>query len=108
MKPVVLYLAFAASAECLGAQRWCSSSGAEPPLYDACALSLDGDALVRGANRERIAISESFRPLPLKHFVSGDSAVKYALLYERDGSRSGNLRFVAGAALMVGSIMNLV
>jgi hypothetical protein len=62
---------------------------------------------VRGDRREALATSDRATPLPLRRFVTGDSAVKYALLYERDAFRATNVRFAAGALLLAGSIVTL-
>src|ERR1043165_8505523 len=79
----------------LEAQRWCDSPTSEPKPYESCALRLVGDELVRGDHRETIATADRFTLLPLKRLVTGDSALRYAALYERDGRRAASLRLVA-------------
>src|SRR5207302_1879657 len=90
---LAIILTFTASARSLPAQRWCNSPGGEPAPYSACALRLDGDYLVRGAYHETVAMADPFA-VPLRHFVSGDSAMKYAARYERDAWRGGTLRLI--------------
>jgi hypothetical protein len=108
MLPLVLaLLALTLSATGARAQQWCDSRSVQPPPYDECVLRLDGHVLARGYAHETIALSDGFSPLPLKRFVTGDSALKYATLYERDGWRAGALHLIGGALLLAGSFTTL-
>ena len=88
------------------AQRWCDSTPKDSVSYSQCALRLEGDYLVRGY-RETVAIADAYQPVPLLRFVSGDSAIKYAMRYERDASRSGMIRFVGDLLFLVGNFTAL-
>src|ERR1051325_7509918 len=107
MAAALAVLTLIASSGNLEAQKWSDSPGTEPKLYENCALRLVGDELVRGDYRETIATADRFTLLPLKRFVTGDSALRYAALYERDGRRAASLRFVASLFLLAGSFTNL-
>ena len=62
------------------AQSWCDHA---PGSYVQCTLWVDGDYLRQGSHGETLAMSDLFTALPLRRFVAGDSAMKYAARYER-------------------------
>jgi hypothetical protein len=52
-------------------------------------------------------MAEPFSVLPLRHFVSGDSAMKYATRYEHYARRGGTVQFIGDLVLLVGSFKTL-
>ncbi len=70
--------------------------------YDRCALWLDAPGLLRGAEGHLLARRRWFRTLPLRRFVTGDSAVHYATRYERESRRGNTLSLLGGLAQIAG------
>jgi hypothetical protein len=64
-----------------------------------CALILRGDELLRGAPATTVSMGQPLWPIPLSHFVRGDSALKYAFIYERQSRMERMLKF-AGEGTM--------
>jgi hypothetical protein len=75
--------------------------------YDRCALWLDVHGLVQGADARLLARHRWLRSLPLRRFVSGDSAIHYAMRYEHERRRGTTLSALGGLALSAGMVIAL-
>src|SRR5688572_18790386 len=73
--------------------------------YDRCALWLDGPGLVQGVDARLLAPYRWLRPMPLRRFVSGDSAIHYATRYESDRRRGFRLSVLGGLAMGAGLVI---
>ena len=73
--------------------------------YDRCALWLDEPGLLQGAEGRVLARRRWFRQLPLRRFVSGDSAIHHATLYEREERRGSTLSLVGALAMTAGMVI---
>jgi hypothetical protein len=75
--------------------------------YDRCALWLDGTRLRRGTRGGLVARNGLFTPRPLLRYVTGDSAVYYAMRYEHAVKRSAILAGIGAFALVAGTIVTI-
>lgn len=75
--------------------------------YDRCALWLDVHGLVQGAEARLLARHRWLRPMPLRRFVSGDSAVHYATRYEHERRHGAKLHVLGGLAIGAGMVIAL-
>ena len=73
--------------------------------YDRCALWLDEPGLRQGADGHLLARHRWFRQLPLRRFVTGDSAIHHATLYEREDRRGNTLGLVGALAMTAGMVI---
>ena len=72
--------------------------------YMSCALWIDDGLLRRGATGDVIASGTPFSPLPLASVVTGDSAVHYALRYQRYAGTGVRLASI-GAVLTLSGVI---
>jgi hypothetical protein len=54
-----------------------------------------------------LGVEDTFKPVALSRYVTGDSAIVHARAYERDARQSLSVRFAAGAVMLTGSIIAL-
>jgi hypothetical protein len=73
--------------------------------YDRCALWLDVHGLVQGAEGRLLARHRWLRSLPLRRFVTGDSAVHYATRYEHERRRGATLSVLGGIVSGAGMVI---
>ena len=73
-----------------------------PGAYHRCALLFEGNKVRRGSDGVVVAGQGLFGPPHLTELVAGDSAMRYARLFERRSKQSMAL-VVIGAVVMMGS-----
>jgi hypothetical protein len=80
----------------------CRDTASVQGLYRRCALWIDGNKVRRGEEGIVVGRPGIFSPLRMSRLVAGDSAMRYAQLFEHRSKQSGGFLFV-GSALLVAS-----
>jgi hypothetical protein len=92
----------------VGAGMWAAdlcADSAKSTTFAQCGLMLSDDRLLRGASASVVTIGEPLSPIRLSRYVRGDTALHYALIYERQSRTGALLRFTGGSILLVESIL---
>src|SRR5258708_3834613 len=82
----------------------CDQHG-RPQIYVDCALWFDLGRLRRGARGEVLA-KEGIAPIRLSGLVTGDSALRYAVVYEQLGWISAPMKFLSYAGLTTAVVLD--
>src|ERR1043166_2097047 len=95
----------AAAATATGAE-WPSDACVKQGIIPAseCALILSGDALLRGAPPNVVAVEAPLSAIPLSRHVRGAPAIWYAEQYERQTQTGLVMRFVGGGTVFFESL----
>jgi hypothetical protein len=74
--------------------------------YQNCKLTLQRNLLMMGTSKVVIVRALALHPIRLTQFVAGDSALKYARLYEKNTMRSMHVEVVGSSLFMAGFVTN--